>query len=89
MCKIQILIWFADSLVNKVITKIPFRGFLGEKTVKQQVEAFFGTFGAPNIKIDLKNGLPVQKLRENYPLNFFLGPIYSYINIALMIAQVL
>ena len=31
MCKIQILIWFADSLVNKVITKIPFRGFLGEK----------------------------------------------------------
>ena len=22
-----------------------------------------------------QNGLPVQKLRENYPLNFFLGPI--------------
>jgi len=44
MCKHQILIWFADSYVNKVITKIPFHVFLGEKTVKQQVEAFFGTF---------------------------------------------
>ena len=27
------------------------------------------------IKADPKNGLPGQKLIENYPLNFFLGPI--------------
>jgi len=51
------------------------RGFLGKKSVKQQVEAYFGTFGAPNIKIDPKNRLPRQKLRENCPLNCFLGPI--------------
>ena len=46
-------------------------GFLGEKNSKATSRGSLRHLRGPQYQ----NGLPGQKFIENYPLNFFLGPI--------------